>query len=153
MREAVEAFPELYFARLVLLGEGDSEQVVLPRLLSAQGVGVDLSSISIAPLGGRHVNHFWRLLNALGIPYLTLLDLDVARHGGGWGRVRYVCKQLREFPGSGRGGEITDGSSHASPRGTTARFRSEPTNEASKPSSSWRSAASSSRPPWISTWP
>jgi putative ATP-dependent endonuclease of the OLD family len=25
VREAVEAFPELYFARLVVLGEGDSE--------------------------------------------------------------------------------------------------------------------------------
>lgn len=108
VREAVEAFPELYFARLVLLGEGDSEQVVLPRLLGAHGVGVDLSSISIAPLGGRHVNHFWRLLHGLGIPYLTLLDLDVARHDAGWGRVRYVCKQLREFPGAGRGQEVTD---------------------------------------------
>jgi putative ATP-dependent endonuclease of OLD family len=108
VREAIEAYPELYFARLVLLGEGDSEQVVLPRVLGAHGVGVDLRSISIAPLGGRHVHHFWRLLSSLGIPYLTLLDLDTARHDGGWGRVRYACKQLCEFPGSGRGDEVTD---------------------------------------------
>lgn len=98
VREAVEAFPELYFARLVVLGEGDSEQVVLPRMLEAAGVSADLSCISIVPLGGRHVNHFWRLLSNLGIPYMTLLDLDTARFGGGWGRVRYALGQLLEHP-------------------------------------------------------
>lgn len=98
VREAVEAFPELYFARLVVLGEGDSEQVVLPRMLEAAGVSADLSCISIVPLGGRHVNHFWRLLSSLGIPYITLLDLDTARFGGGWGRIRYALVQLLEHP-------------------------------------------------------
>jgi putative ATP-dependent endonuclease of OLD family len=98
VREAVEAFPELYFARLVMLGEGDSEQVVLPRMLEAAGMSSDLSCISIVPLGGRHVNHFWRLLGGLGIPYFTLLDLDTARFGGGWGRVHYALDQLLKYP-------------------------------------------------------
>lgn len=98
VREAVQAFPELYFSRLVILCEGDSEEIVLPRLLKAEGHDLDLASISVVPLGGRHVNHFWRLLHGLDIPYLTLLDLDLGRHGGGWGRVRYVVKQLLEFP-------------------------------------------------------
>lgn len=98
VREAVEAFPELYFARLVILGEGDSEQVVLPRMLEAAGVSADLSCVSIVPLGGRHVNHFWRLLSRLNIPYITLLDLDVARHQGGWGRVRYAASQAPAAP-------------------------------------------------------
>lgn len=31
------------------------------------------------------------------IPYLTLLDLDVARHQAGWGRFKYVNDQLRVF--------------------------------------------------------
>ena len=75
VREAVQAYPELYFSRLVILGEGDSEEVVIPRLLEAGGIGDDESSIAVVPLGGRHVNHFWRLLNALGIPHVTLLDL------------------------------------------------------------------------------
>jgi len=98
VREAVEAFPELYFARLVILGEGDSEQVVLPRMLEAAGVSADLRCISVVPLGGRHVNHFWRLLSNLDIPYITLLDLDTARHNGGWGRIRYAVSQLLEHP-------------------------------------------------------
>lgn len=94
VREAVQAFPEVYFSRLVVLGEGDSEEIVLPRLLQAKGAPVDESAVSIAPLGGRHVNHFWRLLSALQIPYLTLLDLDVARYQAGWGRIKYVNDQL-----------------------------------------------------------
>ncbi len=97
VREGVQAFPELYFSRLVVLGEGDSEQVVLPRLLEARGILADDASISVAPLGGRHVNHLWRLLNGLGIPHVTLLDLDVARHQGGWGRIRYAAKQLLNY--------------------------------------------------------
>jgi len=96
VREAVQAFPEIYFSRLVVLGEGDSEEIVLPRILRAKGVPVDESAITIAPLGGRHVNHFWRLLSRLKIPYITLLDLDVARYQGGWGRIKYVNDQFAQ---------------------------------------------------------
>lgn len=98
VREAVQAFPEIYFSRLVVLGEGDSEEIVLPRLLQVKGMAEDDASISVAPLGGRHVNHFWRLLHGLGIPYVTLLDLDLGRHQGGWGRIRYAIQQLLRFP-------------------------------------------------------
>jgi putative ATP-dependent endonuclease of the OLD family len=97
VREAIQAFPEIYFSRLVILGEGDSEEIVLSRLLQAKGSNADEAAISVAPLGGRHVNHFWRLLTALEIPFFTLLDLDLGRHQGGWGRVRYVSKQLLQF--------------------------------------------------------
>lgn len=100
VREAVQAFPELYFSRMVVLGEGDSEEIVLPRLLMAKGLATDEAAISVVPLGGRHVNHFWRLLNALEIPFVTLLDLDLARHQGGWGRVVYVAKQLLAYSAS-----------------------------------------------------
>jgi predicted ATP-dependent endonuclease of OLD family len=97
VREAIQAFPEIYFSRLVVLGEGDSEEIVLPRLLSAKGAPIDEAAVTIAPLGGRHVNHFWRLLAGLEIPYLTLLDLDVARYQAGWGRIKYVNDNLRNF--------------------------------------------------------
>lgn len=97
VREGVQAFPELYFSRFVVLGEGDSEEIVLPRLLAARGILTDDASVSVVPLGGRHVNHFWRLLHGLGIPHVTLLDLDLARHQGGWGRIKYAAKQLRDY--------------------------------------------------------
>jgi putative ATP-dependent endonuclease of OLD family len=94
VNEAVRAYPELYFSTLVILGEGDSEQVVLPEVAKALGVPLDVNFVSFVPLGGRHVNHFWKLLSDLQIPFLTLLDLDLGRQGGGWGRVKYACKEL-----------------------------------------------------------
>lgn len=93
--QAVKAFPEIYFSRLVILGEGDSEEIVLPRLLEAKGIPVDAFGITVAPLGGRHVNHFWRLLEGLHIPHVTLLDLDVGRYQGGWGRIKTTNDQLK----------------------------------------------------------
>lgn len=94
VRQAVKAHPELYFARLVVLGEGDTEEIVIPRLAIAKELPIDQSFVSIVPLGGRHVNHFWRLLRSLHIPHVTLLDLDLGRVGGGWGRIKYACQHL-----------------------------------------------------------
>lgn len=94
VREAVRSYPELYFARFVVLGEGATEEVVLPKLAEAMGFPIDRSFVAIVPLGGRHVNHLWRLLTDLGIPHATLLDLDCGRSGGGWGRIKTACQQL-----------------------------------------------------------
>lgn len=94
IREAIIAFPELYFAKFVILGEGASEEIILPRLAEALGINIDRSFVAIAPLGGRHVNHFWKLLTELDIPHATLLDLDLGRKGAGWLRIKYVCEQL-----------------------------------------------------------
>lgn len=94
VREAVRGFPELYFAHLVILGEGPSEEIVLRRLFEASGTPLDTYFISVVPLGGRHINHFWRLLHGLDIRFLTLLDLDREKEGAGWGRVQDVRNQL-----------------------------------------------------------
>jgi len=94
VREAVRTYPELYFARFVILGEGSSEEVVLPRLAAAMDLPIDRSFVAVVPLGGRHVNHLWRLLTDLDIPHATLLDLDVGRAGGGWGRIKTACQEL-----------------------------------------------------------
>ena len=96
VRSALLAFPELYFARFVLLVEGDSERVVLPRLAEALDLLVDPAFVAIVPLGGRHVRHFWRLLSHLDIPYATLLDLDLGRAGAGFGRIKSAIANLIE---------------------------------------------------------
>ena len=96
VNEAVKAFPELYFARLVVLAEGDSEQIILPKIFEMFSMQVDSHGISVVPLGGRHVNHFWKLLRNLDIKYVTLLDLDLERETGGWERIKYVVDQLCE---------------------------------------------------------
>ena len=92
VRGAMLAFPELYFARFVLLVEGDSERIVLPHLAEALDLLIDPAFVAIVPLGGRHVQHFWRLLSHLEIPYATLLDLDLGRDGGGFGRVKTAIR-------------------------------------------------------------
>lgn len=96
VRLAVRAYPELYFARFVILGEGDSERLVIPRIAEAMGVQLDPSFVPIVPLGGRYVSHFWRLLTGLHIPYATLLDLDLGRKHGGAALIADVVGKLRE---------------------------------------------------------
>nr|WP_286198503.1 TOPRIM nucleotidyl transferase/hydrolase domain-containing protein [Salinisphaera sp. G21_0] len=97
IQQAVKAYPELYFAKVVVLGEGASEEVILPAISEAMGVPIDKSFVAMVPLGGRHVNHMWRLLTDLEIPFVTLLDLDWGRHGGGWGRIKNACAKLIEY--------------------------------------------------------
>jgi hypothetical protein len=97
VRLAVKAYPELYFARFVILGEGDSERFVIPRIAEAMGVQLDPSFVPIVPLGGRYVSHFWKLLRNLCIPYATLLDLDLGRAHGGSALIANVISKLREI--------------------------------------------------------
>lgn len=94
VREAVMTYPELYFAEFVVLGEGSSEEVVIPRIAHAMGLQLDRSFVAIVPLGGRHVRHLWKLLKSLGIPHATLLDLDSGRHGAGIKRVSDAVEEL-----------------------------------------------------------
>lgn len=97
VRGAVRAYPELYFARAIILGEGPSEEIVLPRVAEVLGLDIDPQFVAVVPLGGRHVHHFWRLLRELGTPYVTLLDLDMERVGGGWARIHQVGEELLRF--------------------------------------------------------
>jgi putative ATP-dependent endonuclease of OLD family len=99
IQEAVASHPELYFARLVILGEGRSEEIVLPRLARSldSEMELDPAFVAFVPLGGRHVNHFWRLLDGLKIPYVTLLDYDLGRSGAGPRRLKYAADQLEKI--------------------------------------------------------
>jgi putative ATP-dependent endonuclease of OLD family len=94
VREAVRAHPELYFARHVIFGEGASEEIILPRLAEALGMPMDRSFVAIVPIGGRHIDHFWRLAAQLGIPHTTLLDLDLGRSNGDVAQFKAIATAL-----------------------------------------------------------
>jgi len=94
--QAILANPEIYFARLIIIGEGDSERIVIPRIAQALGIPLDPSFIAFVPIGGRHAQHLWKLATGLNIPCLTLLDFDLGRHGGGMGRITNAAKWLTE---------------------------------------------------------
>ena len=63
VKEAIHNYPEIYFARLVVIGEGDSEEVIFNRLMEVMKVDFDDNIITFAPLGHRFVNH---ILNRTG---------------------------------------------------------------------------------------
>ncbi|HFD88172.1 MAG TPA: DUF2813 domain-containing protein [Gammaproteobacteria bacterium] len=96
VRLAIRAYPELYFARFVILGEGDAERLIIPRVADAMGIQLDPSFVPVVPLGGRYVSHFWRLLNDLRIPHATLLDLDLGRAHGGAKLIADIINKLQE---------------------------------------------------------
>lgn len=88
IQQVILANPEVYFARLVIIGEGDTERVVIPKVAEAFDASLDPSFTAYVSIGGRHAQHLWKLLNGLKIPHLTLLDFDLGRHGGGTGRLK-----------------------------------------------------------------
>lgn len=94
VKEAVTCYSEIYFARLVVFGEGDTESIIIPKAIETLGSKIDPCGISVVPLGGRFVHHFWKLLSEIEIPYITLLDLDSERAKGGWGTIKYIINQL-----------------------------------------------------------
>lgn len=95
VREAVRAHPEIYFARHAIFGEGPSEEIVIPRLAEALGVPIDRSFVAIVPIGGRYIQHFWRLVEQLGIPSTTLLDLDLGRSSGDYQQFKAAAQALQ----------------------------------------------------------
>jgi putative ATP-dependent endonuclease of OLD family len=97
VRLAIRAYPELYFARFVILGEGDSERLLISQIAEAMGVELDPSFVPIVPIGGRHVSHFWKLLNNLRIPHATLLDLDLGRAHGGAALIADLVAKLADI--------------------------------------------------------
>lgn len=94
LHQVILSNPEIYFARLVIIGEGDSERIVIPRIAKAFGITLDPSFVAFVPIGGRHAQHLWKLVNGLGIPCLTLLDFDLGRHNAGMGRVKNAVTWL-----------------------------------------------------------
>ncbi len=96
IKEAIENNPEIYFARLMIIGEGDSEKVVIPKIAKAFGLDLDTNFVAFVSIGGRHAYHLWRLANMLDIPCITLLDYDEGRHQGGEGRLKNADSWLQK---------------------------------------------------------
>ena len=97
IREAIRAHPELYFARFVVLGEGDSERLVLPKLAAARGMHIDQSFV--AELPARRPAHQPLLATPQPArhPSRHSCYFDYGRDGGGEGRIRDACQRLLEI--------------------------------------------------------
>ncbi|MCQ2965116.1 MAG: AAA family ATPase [Alphaproteobacteria bacterium] len=97
LNQAILKNTEIYFSKLVVLGEGDSEEIIIPNIAKKIDINLDSNFVSFTKLGGRHVNYMWKLLENLKIPYITLLDFDLGRYGGGLHRILYAINQLEAY--------------------------------------------------------
>jgi ABC-type multidrug transport system ATPase subunit len=68
---------EFFFARKVLLVEGDTEFGALPKFAENLGFNLDIRSISIIPIGSNYFVGLIKILQEFKIPFLVLCDLDV----------------------------------------------------------------------------
>jgi len=77
---AVEYDPErseMFFARRVLLVEGDTEKVAFPLVASKMGIDFTARSVAIVEAGGKpNLLLFMRILNMFQIPSIVVYDQD-----------------------------------------------------------------------------
>jgi len=68
---------EVFFARRVLLVEGNTEKHALPRLFELKGYPVDENGISIVKTGGKgNIPFFVKILSSMNIPWVVIYDTD-----------------------------------------------------------------------------
>jgi len=68
---------EAFFAKFVILVEGDTEELALPIYLEKEGFDCDLLGISIISVRGKsQIPKYWRLFSAFEIPLLVMADND-----------------------------------------------------------------------------
>lgn len=75
------------FARMVVLVEGETESLALPKLFAKVGLDAAKHGIAVIPVGGRKsLARWWRLYNAYGIPVYVIYDNDTGDDRNGAGR-------------------------------------------------------------------
>jgi hypothetical protein len=68
---------EGFFAKRILLVEGDTEEYALPIYADAIGLPLDMLGVSIVQCGGKGpMDRLYRVFNELGIPCYMLIDYD-----------------------------------------------------------------------------
>ena len=73
-----------FFARAVVLVEGQTEQLALPILLEKRGFEVDREGIAILGVGGKgNLGKWYRLFVAYGLPCYIIFDNDAEDDGNG----------------------------------------------------------------------
>ncbi len=104
-RELRSGAAEVFFARAVLLFEGESEVRAVPLFARALGIDLHLHGISLVPVDGKAYVPLLRMLgtNALGIPWVVLSDgehlEELAKHLMSAGRVSQAAVDTAKAAG------------------------------------------------------
>jgi len=68
---------EGFFARCLVLVEGETEELALPEFLSVLGLDCDANGISIIEVKGKNqIPKYWRLYASFNIPIIVIFDND-----------------------------------------------------------------------------
>lgn len=68
---------ELFFAKKVILVEGDCEKIAFPMIAQKVGIDLNVKGISVIECGGKlNLTFFMKLLNKFRIPYAVVHDID-----------------------------------------------------------------------------
>jgi len=68
---------ELFFAKRVILVEGDTEKLALPEYAKRMGIDLDREGVSLVEVGGKKsLPLFVSVIRALGLPMMVLFDED-----------------------------------------------------------------------------
>ncbi len=68
---------EGFYARCLVLVEGETEEMALPELLQENGIDCDSFGISIIGVNGKNqIPKYWRLYSQFGIPIIIVMDND-----------------------------------------------------------------------------
>lgn len=69
---------EIFFARGVILVEGDAERFLIPAFANALGISLDMLGISVCSVSGTNFTPYVKLLGPMGldIPHVVLTDRD-----------------------------------------------------------------------------
>ncbi len=87
LMNAVKLFPELISSRMIILTISADDRIFIEKFASISGINLHQNNISIIPLSGKKLHLLWQLLDRLGIPYLTLADLNHGLPGGDWEKI------------------------------------------------------------------
>ena len=88
---------EVYFAKRVLLTEGQDDKAVFGEMLAKRDLECDAESISIIDCGSKtQITDYIRLLNALHVPCFTIFDTDL--HGGTSKTTQKITQELNHDP-------------------------------------------------------
>ncbi len=68
---------EAFFARIVILVEGESEEFALPEYLGSTGLNCDMRGVSLIAVEGKNqLPKYWRLFSSFKIPMIVIFDND-----------------------------------------------------------------------------
>jgi putative ATP-dependent endonuclease of the OLD family len=74
---SVPRLNEGFFARVVLLVEGETEELALPEYCHQLGLDLDKLGVSVLAVGGKQsLAKYWRLYASFGIPTVLVVDND-----------------------------------------------------------------------------